>query len=385
MLTLASMRSLVRTLTAVSATDILTDALLNQLLNESLFEIYRRQGTGWPFAQTALSTDDATPPFDAQFHMAVVYRTSAKVLMFIADTTPRGQVFTEEYIALLSDMEKYYLSALANPKMDTDDFIYSDDGNTLLGLIAITRSLTNIYDTQLISDAMVGELVNVAYTEFANLRDWNSFSTYLQTSLDDFAPWSSVTPSGQEAHYGILKQTILSSFEVDDTKRLPRPKAVFVIDPDGNTKQAIFTDSLNLVVDEDDKIYYTISKDSLLNQISICLAPEQRPGSTLRVLEYSPTGRLVNQAVVDGETTYYFISVSEIPGQFGMLIPYRAAQFVLMQVSPDDSRIDMFANMYTTIVDAFVTYDQLSHDTRTFALGERGKDDPRYVPWFRPS
>ena len=394
MLTLSSMRSLVRTLTAVSATDYLTDVLLNQLLNEALYEIYRRQGNGWPFAQTALTTDSSTPPFDAQFHMAVVYRAAAKVLQFVSDTTNRAETFQNEHNALVSDMDKFYLPKFANPDFDNDMFSVANNGNTLTSLILTTRDLAGIYDKQIVSDSMVGEIVNVAYTEFANTRQWNTFSRYSELELDSFAPWSEFTATGQPAHFGILKGTILKNIVDEDhdaSKIIPRVKAVYVIDTNGYTKQAVYTDRLDLVDDADDTIYYTITKNVTQdNAVYFQMMPEQPGNHRVRFVEYVPMGRLVNYSFSytneeDEEVTVFVNTGSEIPGQFAMLIPYRAAQFLLMQMSPEDPRIGMYANMYETLLDSFITYDQLNPDTRTFSIGERGKDTPRWVPWFRPA
>lgn len=389
MLTLASMRSLVRTLTAVSATDILTDALLNQLLNESLYEIYRRQGAGWPFPQTALTVDGSTPTFDAQFHMAVVYRTAAKVLTFIADTTPRGQVFTAEYDALLSDMEKYYLSANANPG--------SLNGiQTLTGLQNAVREITGVYDPQVLSFGMLRELINVAYSEILNYRAWNNWRSYYQDSLPAWT-LAGDTLYAVSSHQITLREDVFGHLPGEGSSTGIRGvlvKEAYLVTGgfSGRMQRMIRTDSLADVHENSDQVYYTLEIDHEDNKVRMFIAPEQETnGTSVRWVASNPVTRIDNYSteVYDPETdttsTVYSSTFFEVPPQFNMLPVYRAAQLVLQQVSPEDPRIETYGNTFASLLDAFVSHDQLNHDTATFSIGQQGKESPRYVPWFKPA
>ena len=416
MLTLASMRGLVRTLTAVSATDILTDALLNQLINESLYEIYRRQGTGWPFNQTALSGDSSTPPFDAQFHMTVVYRSSAKVLNFIADTTKRGEAFTAEYVGLLTNMEKFYLPKFANPSFtnSTDRNLNAayngmyDTATFIEDFQRATRDLTGIYDTELLSDGMLEEIVNVAHTEFVNLRDWKNYKVFQLRSLSIEGTWYATGETDNaEANFGtppshrlyINNSNYFGAID-DDSLNFPQghspaahkhnkvTEVYLTYNGLGNkpAKRMIYTDSLYNIDKTTEEIYYTLHREN--NDMFLLFAPEQSTDDTyVNIVYNSAFARIGTFHTLDDE--YNILSTKKtgfaVPPQFQMLLVYRTAQFVLMQFSPEDARIPYYANMYNIMLDSFISYDQTSHDTRSFSIGERGKDEPRFIPRFRAS
>lgn len=391
MLTLASMRSLVRTLTAVTATDILTDALLNQLLNESLYEIYRRQGAGWPFAQTALSADGSTPPFDAQFHMAVVYRTAAKVLTFVADTSPRGQVFMAEYEGLVNDMDKFYLSKLVDPTDRQLNTISS--GLEIIGRMSLTdiistvRGLTGVFDKQMLSDGMLDEIINTAATELYNLRDWKIDNSLAGAQF--YSPWVFDPVDGlwiEDTQVGPSHVILYRDSGHEDTaaSRQNVPYEVRVIFDNGINRRAIRTDSLWDVGDGVEEFFYTFSTD-VYNQTVLHVAPKLPVGARILTVASGPNYGRISETYSAGPpptTAYTFLN---FPVQFQMLVPYRAAQFVLMQTSPDDQRIEYYGTMYGTLLSSLINFAELDHDARSFSIGERGKDSPRYVPWFRPS
>jgi predicted DNA-binding protein len=365
----------VRRLTAVFAVNILDSTTLTSMINASLTEIYRKHGSGWPFPRTPLVNFSDVPPFDEQFHDAIVFRTAARVLKFLADDTNRGDYYLEEYQLLLSDMEKFYLSANAMPAL-------SSGGAGLAQLSRVVRDLTGVYDKQTLSDGMLEEIINVAHTEFKSIRDWNHYSFYSMVPLSTI-PWTENAPgTSSPAHSYPLQSGVLLPDLSQDLKRV---KSVHLITGglNGRVEQMILVDSLNNVDEGTDRVYYTLSKTEL-NTAVLNFAPKQQDqNSWVRINVYYPDGRITEvYDNISEETTFTYF---EVPPQFQMLLPYRAAQFVLAQLAPDDSRIENYNGMYNTLLDAFITYDQLSHDTRTFSIGERGKDDPKYTPWFKPA
>lgn len=378
MLTLATMRSLVRTLTATTATDILTDSLLNQMLNEALYEIYRRQGTGWPFSQTALTSDSSTPPFDAQFHMTLVYRTAAKVLQFMADTTPRAEIFMNEYNSLIADLEKFYLSKLANP-----DLYSRIQGVTSLG--DAVRDITGVYDRQVMSTGMLIELINVAYTELLNYRDWKNWTAYYEFPL----PAWGFAQEAIQAHSIPLDYTTQGTSE----ERVASPNAgslikeahIFKGGPNPKRQRMVRLDSLADVDHNSPQIYYSVEYDHESGGIDMLIAPEQPTENTyVRIVSANKFPTRIDTWYDEEEEVQYY-TFFEVPQQFNMMLVYRAAQLVLQQVAPDDRRIETYGNNFASLLDAFVSFDQLNHDTATFSLGEQGKEEARYIPWFRPA
>jgi hypothetical protein len=408
-MTLAQLRSIVRTLTGVLATDLLTDVLCNALINESLFEIYRRQGAGWPFNQTSLVADGDSPPFEAQFHMAIAYRASAKVLNFVADTTNRGETFTAEFVGLVSDMEKFYLPKFANPSFVSSNIPSS--GTFIQTYQRAVRDLSGLYDKQILSDGMLEEIINVAHTEFVNMRNWKFYNNFQQFPISA-APWTEVDLESKEntgvppSHrllltpFGVFGQSALSYNEdTEDYDMIPiagrtleNVKEVYLITggPQGRAERMVYTDSLSEIDRTVEKLHYMTV--ILGNAQYLLFAPEQTAvDSHVRIVTKSNFNR-----ISDTTTSFYdeeadevvqltFSTGFSVPPQFQMLLVYRAAQFALMQLDPEDSRISLYEQMYATMLEAFINHDQVSNDTRAFSLGERGKDEPRFIPRFRSS
>ena len=52
--------------------------------------------------------DSDSPLFSSQFHAILAYRAAIKVLGFVADDTPRSQVYSGEYASLLDSMISFY-------------------------------------------------------------------------------------------------------------------------------------------------------------------------------------------------------------------------------------------------------------------------------------
>ena len=362
----SSIKLNVRDITSIQSVDSLPEALLGQFVNDSLAEIYRRQGAGWPWAFTTLSSAGDSPTFDPQFHQALAYRTATKVLKYIADDTPRGDYFMQEYQLLIADMEKFYLSANANPNVLGKLGISS--------LRSIVRNLTDIYDKQTLSDGMLDEIINVANTEFSNLRDWNTFNGVTIYDLAD-SPWSTSSYPTTYPGHSILSQANVSL----DYQGLNAVKAVHIVDVNDVYKQAIKVDSVANIDINDADVFYSINTGANGNMY-ITIAPEQREDSSVKVTFYKPSGRIYTFTVGMATISETF----DIPSQFQMILPYRAAQYALQQLMPDDARIASFERMFATMLDAYITYDQLDHDTRSFSIGDRGRNENRYTPLFRP-
>lgn len=370
---LPTFRGLVREITGVWSSDQLTDIFLNFLVNETLGEIYRKHGSGWPFAQTFLSNDTATVGFDSQFQSVVVYRTAAKVLQYVADTTPRRDMYLQEYQLVLSDMEKFYLSGYNNLSLT--------GVNGINDLIAAVRGLTGIYDTYIMTDSFLTEIINVAYTEIKNVRDWNHWRFFTQNALSAY-PFYENNPWGP-SHAAVLYDS-MSTEDIGDGREVVTGAWIVTQGKQGRVKRMIRKDSLADIDDSDDNVYYAIVTDHEADQVYFCFAPEQQDNDTyIRLSGVNPVSRI--DSIYNPETGGFTSTFLEFAPQFQMILPYRAAQFVLMQLSPEDTRIAFYEQQYSILLDAMITFDQLNHDTATFSLGERGKDSPRYVPWFKPA
>jgi hypothetical protein len=388
MTTRATYKSLARDLTSVLATTELSDTTLSYFVQEAVNEIYRKHGTAWPFTLTPLTSDSSSTAFEDQFDGAVVYRVAAKILKNINDTTGRADFYLQEYQLIVADMEKYYLSAGSNP-----DFF--DGLTTLTQLVSAVRDVTGVFDPQVMSFGMLRELINVAYTELLNYRDWRNWTTYYLESLPEATLDSNYA---LECHRIPLEDGVTFSHNPGDG--YPTIAGVLVKEvhlvtngTSGRRQRLVRLDSLADVPSNSPQIYYTVEQDHESGGVHMLIAPKQPTQNTFvrivtadkepsRIDEWSEE---VYNEETEEYTTVYSSTFFEIPQQFNMVLIYRAAQLVLQQVAPQDPRIEIYGTNFASLLDAFVTYDQLNHDTATFSIGEQGKEETRYIPWFKPS
>lgn len=389
MTTRATYKSLARDLTSVISTTELSDTTISFFVQEAVNEIYRKHGTGWGFALTPLTSDGASTAFEDQFDGAVVYRVASKILKNINDTTGRADFYLQEAALVVSDMEKFYLSANANP------------GNlngvqTLSALQDSVRAVTGVYDPQVLSFGMLRELINVAYSEILNYRDWNNWRSYYQDSLPAWTLAENTTYA-ISSHQIVLRANVFGHLPGDGSGAGIRGvlvKEAYLVTGgfSGRMQRMIRTDSLANVHENSDQVYYTLEMDHESNEVRMFVAPEQETnGTSVRWVASNPVTRIDSYSteVYDPETettsTVFSSTFFEVPPQFNMLPVYRAAQLVLQQVAPEDPRIESYGDTFASLLDAFVSHDQLNHDTQTFSIGQQGKDTPRYVPWFKPA
>jgi hypothetical protein len=378
-----------RELTSVLTSTELSTTVILTFVQEAVNELYRKHGTGWGFALTPLTSDGATTAFEDQFDGAVVYRVASKILKQINDTTGRSDFYLQEAALIVADMEKYYLSANANP------------GNlngiqSLSSLSNAVRTITGVYDPQVLSASMLRELVNVAYSELLNYRDWNNWRSYYQDSLPAWT-LAGYTTYAVSSHQITLRADVFGHLPGAGSSTGIRGvlvKEAYLVTGgfSGRMQRMIRTDSLADVHENSDQVYYTLEIDHESNEVRMFIAPEQETNETsVRWVASNPVTRIdsYSQQVYDPETdTTSTVTTStffEVPPQFNMLPVYRAAQLALQQVAPEDPRIESYGDTYASLLDAFVSFDQLNHDTASFSIGQQGKDNPRYVPWFKPA
>ena len=381
MTTRATYRFLARELTSVLTSTELHDAIVNLFIQEAVNEIYRKHGTGWGFTLTPLVDDVVTTDFEEQFDGAVVYRTAAKILKQINDSTGRSDFYLQEAALLVADMEKYYLSANASPG--------NQNGvQSLNELSDAVRAITGVYDPQVLSYSMLRELINVAYSEIINYRDWNNWRSYWQESLP---AWTEAgdTGWGVNAHQIVLNSgifTYMPGAGSGDGVLGEIVKEAFLVTGgvNGRQQRMIRTDSVADIPEGSEQVYYSVEAYHEGNEMRMLIAPEQETNETyVRWVVVNPVTRI--DSYYDYELETYVSTFFDVPPQFNMLPVYRTAQLVLQQIAPEDPRIVSYGDTFASLLDAFVTYDQLNHDTQTFSIGQQGKDTPRYVPWFKPA
>jgi hypothetical protein len=326
-----------RDLTGVQSTDVVTSTLMTRFINESYKELARRQGWPWLVAGTVtpLSTGTDTPVFVEEFHAVLSYRSAVKVLAFVSDDTPRQEAYAQEYEILVKDMESYYLTGEA-----------TGVSANLTQMARLVRDITGIYDTDMVTDAMIKIYLNNAYSELARMRDWD----WLETSIDVAMPaWTSDVHTINLAS-GTRK--VLEAYIVDDS---------------GYVEDMVGVPSLLDVEDTDGLVKYDVTADGVFK-----FKPEQDSSYSVRV------------RYLQGWATLGDSDAPLFAAQFRMILVYRAAISVLGQAVPDDPRVEVFDNEYGVLLDGMVKHYELDHDTRTLQFNSEGTNTRRYFPWFKP-
>jgi hypothetical protein len=332
---LSAINLYVRDLTGVYSTDVISDALLNRWINESYRELARLQNWPWlPISELTTGTD--VPAFDEEYRSVLAYRAAIKVLRFQADNTPRSEAYAQEFQAVVQDMLRDYLPALA-PALS----------GSLAQLRRLSRDLTGVYDN-IVADAMVDMLINDAYSELAAARDWD----WLEANVE--VP----TPSFLNGRHTI---------NLSDGSR--RILEVYLVASDGSTRAMVQVPHLSDVTEWDNNIKYDVTVDGVLT-----FAPEQESSTSVRV-----------RYLVAGTKLETDTDVPVFLSQFHKILAYRAAIKILSMVSPEDVKLPMLGAEYQSMFESLVALYELDHDTNVIQLGREGLNYRSYIPWFKPA
>lgn len=332
---LSAINAYARDLTGVFSTDVVSDTLLNRWINESYRELARAQEWPWlPVTDLVSGTD--VPAFDDEYHHVLAYRAAARVLRFQSDDTPRSESYLEEYQGIVTDMLTAYLSATA-PALS----------GSLAQLRRFTRDLTGVYDDS-ISDAMIDALINDAYNELANVRDWD----WLEVNVE--VPTPAFTGGRHTIALANGTRRVLESY---------------IVGEDGSVREMIQVPHLADVTEWDNNIKYDVTVDGVLT-----FGPEQESTTSVRVRYLS-----ANVALATGSDQPVFL------GQFRKMLSYRAATKVLSMLRPDDARTAIYAAEYESMFAGMVALYELDHDTNVIQMGKEGLNFRSYIPWFKPA
>lgn len=325
-----------RDLTGVYSTDVISDTLLNRWINESYRELARLQT--WPWLPvTDLTTGTDIPAFDDEYHHVLAYRAAARVLRFQADDTPRGEVYLQEYQAIVQDMLKDYLPALA-PALS----------GTLAQLRRLCRDLSGIYDASTIPDAMVDMMINDAYNELAVAKDWDWLESNVEVAVPAF---------------------IAGKHTINLANGTRRVLESYLVAPDGSVREMIQVPHLSDVTEWDNNIKYDVTVDGVLT-----FGPEQEDSNTVRVRYLTANVELVTDS-----------DVPAFLAQFHKILAYRAVIKMLSLVASDDARIALFGAEYQAMFESMVALYELDHDTNVIQMGKEGLNFRSYIPWFKPA
>jgi hypothetical protein len=156
---LGSLRTYVRDLTGVYATDLLPDATVTAWINEVYFDVARQQE--WPWLPvTALASSGDAPAFADEYRPLLAYRVAAKVLTSQADDTTRGELYIAEYQSILNAMYQDNLQALSTGSLAS-----------LADVQRYVRDLLNIYDDT-VTDSVIANAVSETYADLYYSQSW---------------------------------------------------------------------------------------------------------------------------------------------------------------------------------------------------------------------
>lgn len=202
---LTELATLVRNLIGVFSKDVLSDDLLYRWINETYYSVHRYTTWPWSVATLVAGPPATSPSFDSQFHQILAYGAAVKALGFVSDDTNRAQFYTQEYQNLLAEMDRYYTSAAAPGTV-----------SNLVQIARTARDLTGVYDTKVVSDALMYLWVNEAYFAVARYTTWPWTATTLVATPTPTAPTFDAQFHPILA-YGAAVRTL--SFIADDTNK----------------------------------------------------------------------------------------------------------------------------------------------------------------------
>jgi hypothetical protein len=218
---------------------------------------------------------------------------------------------------------------------------------TLTELTALTRELTGIYSTDVVSDALIQRWINESYNEIARARDWD----WLEANQ------SAALPAAAGGVHTIAL--------VNGTRRVLE---FFLVRPDGSVVTPLQVANLS-PVEPDDKPRYDVN---FAGQVT--LAPVQDEPFTYKIRYLTQNVNLTTGS-----------SVPVFAEQFHASLAYRAAVKVLAFVSDNTNRSDYYMTEYGVFLDGMVTLYELSHDNTGFQMGQDGVLTRKYFPWFKPA
>lgn len=218
---------------------------------------------------------------------------------------------------------------------------------TLTELTTLTRELTGIYSTDVVSDALIQRWINESYNEIARSRDWD----WLESNQSAALP----------AAAGGVHTIVLTN----GTRRVLE---FYLVRDDGSVE--IPTELANLgSVEPYDKPRYDVN---FAGQVT--LAPVQDEPFTYKIRYLSQNVNLASGS-----------SVPVFAEQFHAALAYRTAVKVLAFVSDDTNRSNYYMTEYGVFLDGMVTLYELSHNNDGFQMGQDGVLTRRYFPWFKPA
>jgi len=335
-LTLTELRTYVRDLTGVYATDLISDTILTRWVNEAYYELHRSEA--WSWTPTTLSSGSDTPSFDAQFHQILAYRVAAKVLGTQADDTQRYELYVREYDLLIASMRQYYFPRNAVGAT-----------NTFSSMIQAVRDLSGV-NSDAINTNLVKQWINEAYTILCNRRDWDWLeSSQTFTNVDNIGPF-------------VL------------TNGCRRVLSCRLIDVNGDIEEVFERPDTDNMRGNRNFSYYDVDFDG-----SILLSPADRfDGSETYIMTVRYT-----------QGTPLLSSNSDtvpLDAQFVSIVTYSAAVQALMFVGQaDNPRVKAYSDIVAALYEALVNQYELSHDATSFQLGAEGREIQQYPYWLRRS
>jgi hypothetical protein len=325
----------VRDLTGVYSTDVISDTLLNRWINESYRELARLQT--WPWLPvTDLSAGTDVPAFDAEYHHVLSYRAAVRVLRFQADDTQRGEAYIQEYQAIVQDMLKAYLPALASAL-----------SGTRAQLRRLCRDLTGVYDNSL-SDAMINMMLNDSYNELAVAKDWDWLEANIEVPVPAF---------------------VSDKHTINLTNGTRRVLEAYLVSPDDSFRAMIQVPHLADVAQWDNNVKYDVTVNGVLT-----FKPEQEPTDVVRVRYLTANVELATET-----------DVPAFLPQFHKILAYRTAVKILSLMGGEDARTSLYGAEYQAMFESMVSLYELDHDTNVIQMGRDGLNFRSYIAWFKPA
>jgi len=229
--TIADLRQIVRDLTGIYSTDLISDDMINSLLNQAYFELATMQQWPWKVGLEPLAALIGTdyPPFLATSHKLLAYRASAHVLETQADDSPRLQEYNAIWQLMVGELYQNTLQANS-----------TGSATSFTELKQLVRELIDIFD-QTITDAYITVKLQDELSQLYDSYTWPFAKADFFTAASSYTRILAFGTASRLAATYNKDQTMISSYLSEYEAMLDQMKKVFLY-PIINEQPGTFAD-----------------------------------------------------------------------------------------------------------------------------------------------
>ena len=216
--TLSDLRQIVRDLTGIYSTDLISDTMINDYLNQAYFELATMQQWPWKVGLEPLAalTDSDYPPFLATSHKLLAYRASSKVLTTQADDSPRVAEYNSMWQSMTGELFQNTLQANS-----------TGSATSFTELKQLVRELIDIFD-QTITDAYIIAKLNDELNQLYDGYTWPFAKTDFFTAAANYTRILAFGTASRLAITYAKDNTMVTAYKAEFDAILDQMKKIFL-------------------------------------------------------------------------------------------------------------------------------------------------------------